>query len=431
VRLALWEAQREAIAAEARRRGIDLLDLPASVRDVAGFLEPGCEGKDATHGNDLYGERVVEAILKRLAPHQPAPDPAATPAVAAGAVASSHPYRDLPDRAFWRQSVAGLAPESIDPAPRTPFLLRHEDKVATAGSCFAQHISRWLRAHGFNYLVAESREVTGSEDPEYGFSALYGNIYTPRQLLQLFQRAFGCFAPLERVWQRGDGRYCDAFRPRLLQEGFTTPGQVLEWERAHLDRVRAMFVELDVLVFTLGLTECWISRLDGAVYPLAPGVAAGVFDPARHVFRNLSAGEVTRDLTLFLAGLREVNPAARVVLTVSPVPLVATATADHVLLANTRSKAVLRVAAEEIADSHDNVCYFPSYELIVGAPGKLHYFEADCRSVTAAGVAHVMSVFMRHMTEEGAAAAGEYDAEREIEDLLDAECDEEVLARPA
>ena len=37
--------------------------------------------------------------------------------------------------------------------------------------------------------------------------------------------------------------------------------------------VREVFETCDVFVFTLGLTEGWVSTLDGAVYPLAPGVA--------------------------------------------------------------------------------------------------------------------------------------------------------------
>jgi hypothetical protein len=147
-----------------------------------------------------------------------------------------------------------------------------------------------------------------------------------------------------------------------------------------------------------------------------------------------AVAEVAQDLTALLRGLCEVNPRARMVLTVSPVPLVATATAtgDHVLVANTRSKAVLCAAAEEIAERHDNVVYFPCYEIIAGAPGKLAYFAADCRRVTAAGVAHVMGGFMRSMVAQPASAAtAEALGDAGIEELLDAECDEELLGRPA
>ena len=34
------------------------------------------------------------------------------------------------------------------------------------------------------------------------------------------------------------------------------------------------FRDLDVFVFTLGLTEAWVAKADGAVFPLAPGVVS-------------------------------------------------------------------------------------------------------------------------------------------------------------
>ena len=41
-----------------------------------------------------------------------------------------------------------------------------------------------------------------------------------------------------------------------------------------------MFEQSEIFIFTLGLTEAWRSKKDGAVFPLAPGVSAGSFDPA-------------------------------------------------------------------------------------------------------------------------------------------------------
>ena len=98
-----------------------------------------------------------------------------------------------------------------------------DTKIATAGSCFAQHIARHLRNSGFNHFVVEpghpiiSASVRAKNN--YGlFSARYGNIYTSRQLLQLFQRAFGEFTPLEDVWQEEVDVFLDPFRPSIQPE---------------------------------------------------------------------------------------------------------------------------------------------------------------------------------------------------------------------
>lgn len=68
---------------------------------------------------------------------------------------SVHPYKNLPDKAFWKRSVGSVAPGDIDPVGRFDLIIMPETKVATAGSCFAQHIARHLKASGFSYYVAE------------------------------------------------------------------------------------------------------------------------------------------------------------------------------------------------------------------------------------------------------------------------------------
>src|SRR5205823_7433624 len=142
-----------------------------------------------------------------------------------------------------------------------------------------------------------------------------------------------------------------------------------------------MFEQLDVFTFTLGLTEAWCSKSDGAVFPLAPGVAGGEMDFGFYTFTNFTVDEVIADLNRFIRKLGDVNHRANVILTVSPVPLVATYEGRHVLQATTYSKAVLRVAAETIRKEHRNVDYFPSYEIITGQFNRGAYFEGDLRSV--------------------------------------------------
>src|SRR5262249_47906630 len=68
---------------------------------------------------------------------------------------STNPYTGLPDRQVWRQSIERIEPQAVDPVQGAPFKLDRKTKIATAGSCFAQHISRTLAARGFNYLIAE------------------------------------------------------------------------------------------------------------------------------------------------------------------------------------------------------------------------------------------------------------------------------------
>jgi hypothetical protein len=314
----------------------------------------------------------------------------------------SHPYKDLSDMAFWRRAIANVEPLNVDPATYFKLRITPKTKIATAGSCFAQHISQSISKAGFNYFVAEDGHPIVSESirrkHNYGvFSARYGNIYTARQLLQLFNRAYGQFVPLENPWCEDTGVVLDPFRPRVQPKGFISEAEMLIDRKQHLNAVRYMFENLDVFIFTLGLTECWISKDDGAVFPLCPGVEGGRFDANKYMFYNQNVCEVIADLKQFTVALNQVNKNAQIVLTVSPVPLVATAQPDtHVLSATTYSKSVLRVAAETIQQSYEHVHYFPSYEIITGSFNRGAYYAQDLRSVSAEGVNHVMRAFLNH-----------------------------------
>ncbi len=340
---------------------------------------------------------------------------------------SPNPYKTQPERAFWRHAVgsrhyADLA-DMWQPMP-----LRKQDRIATAGSCFAQHIGNNLAIRGAAFMDMEPAPPVFNNAAEarkwgYGvFSCRYGNLYTTRQLLQLFDEAHGARTPTERVWEK-EGRFYDAMRASVDPVGQDSAETVLALRARHLAAVRRMFAELDVFVFTMGLTEAWENAEDGTMFAVTPGTVAGTYDPSRHVFRNLRAAEIRADMLAFWERLRVVNPCARMLLTVSPVPLAATATQNHVLVATMYSKSVLRAVAGELAEDVDEIHYFPSYEIISSHPSRGMFFEPDLRNVNMFGVNYVMSHFFSGSlaAEFGGASVPAPDEELELI------CDEEKL----
>lgn len=314
-----------------------------------------------------------------------------------------HPYKNLPVWNYWKRSVAEIAPDKVDPVICGKFRISPSDRVATAGSCFAQHIARHLKASGFNYFVSELPNPVVPEHmaASFGFglfTARYGNVYTSRQLIQLLKRAYGLFQPVDDMWFDSDGYIVDPFRPQIQPCGFASVAEFAADRSQHFAAIRRAVEDLDVFIFTLGLTETWVSKEDGAAYPLCPGVAGGAFDSNRHAFVNLRTSDVIEDLQETVRFIRARNPNSRFILTVSPVPLVATAESRSVIVSTTYSKSVLRVAADEIADADERIAYFPSFEIITGNHTRGQYFAADLRSVTEEGVRRVMGLFMQHYT---------------------------------
>lgn len=322
------------------------------------------------------------------------------------------PYHDLPDIAFWRRSVSNAPSYQVDPVGAAPIMIDKTTKVISAGSCFASNVTRYLVDFGYNYIFTETlHSFFRSRDPELSmhvglgdFSAGYGNIYTAAQMLQTLERAMELRQPVEDRWPSDDGTIIDPFRPRIkLRASSSSEFEMLR--KQHFRAIIKTFELGEVLIFTFGLTEGWRSKDDGTVFPVCPGTSGGEFDASRHEFVNFNVGDVIRDFQDFVRLARSINSNLKIILTVSPVPLVATATSSHVLVATTYSKSVLRVACEELATTLPNVFYFPSYEIITGAHASYDVFESDRRSVSRQGVDHVMRVFFRHVAGDESAVA--------------------------
>lgn len=271
----------------------------------------------------------------------------------------------------------------------------------SAGSCFAARIATFIKACGVQYLQEDDRisadgQAVREESPSL-FSLRYGNIYTVRHLLQLLQRASGALHVEPPVAVDKQGRFRNLSRPAVLS--YADVRTLRADDQAHLANIIRMLGAADVFIFTLGLTEHWVDTSCDLVLPTTPGCGYGDFDPARHQFRNSSLGEVTGELGQCFALLAQINPRLKIILTLSPVPLVATYRSMSAIEATFYSKSLLRQAIAEAigAWAGTNVAYFPSYEIVTNPHVIAQNFEADMRSISAAGVGRVMSHFQTRL----------------------------------
>lgn len=353
-----------------------------------------------------------------------------------------NPYRHIPPQGFWRTAVAEPGLFGMSDLWTSVWTLPSDAVFATFGSCFAQHISRALLARGRNWLNAEP--APGRTPAElaktfnYGiFSARTGNIYTAAQLLYWVKLAAGQIGPEAiELWADETGRVHDMLRPKIEPDGFVSEAEARASLASTARAFRRCITESDVFVFTLGLTEGWVNTRTGQSYSICPGTGVGTFDPEAHAFKNYTYPEILRDLELALEQMWQMNPALKVLLTVSPVPLVATASGDHVLVATQYSKSVLRAVAGDMAQRHASVDYFPSYEIIAAPPTRAVFFEPNMRGIASNGVDFVMGHFFGgldlsgpahgRLTQIEDAKAAESDARSAREDLV---CEEMILER--
>ncbi len=344
-----------------------------------------------------------------------------------------HPYAKQPTSAFWRNVRAVGEPEGAARIWLPKFPITPDQKIATYGSCFAQHIGPALADAGYCWLQAEPAPdgLGPAAAREFGydrFSSRTGNIYTTSMLHRW--AAIACEGgdwPTE-IWQH-DGQMIDPFRPAMAPGGFADAGELRRSRRITQKAFRRSVAEADVLIFTLGLTERWINHQNGCEYPLCPGTKFGQFLPQSHRFETMDHAQVLHHLSAALAIMRRQNPALQFLLTVSPVPLAATASDHHVLVANEMSKSVLRAVAGQLAAKAGDVDYFPSYELIRSPVFAPDTYGPDWREIRPKAVTRVIDTFLAAQARQfGAPAMPEPRPASPASEGMASQCDEELLA---
>ena len=355
-------------------------------------------------------------------------------------VVTTNPYESLGESAFWSPAVAKRNMFDIADLWVPKFQFDRKARVATYGSCFAQHIGRALRDRGFNWMIAETGPFGLTKENaakfNYGiFSARTGNIYTVSLLKQWIEWAMGKPVP-DEVWEKG-GRFYDPFRPAIEPGGFASKLEMTRSREVAIECFKSTIVNARVFVFTMGLTESWFNKSHGYEYPMCPGTVAGDFDPEEHRFVNQDYTFIKKTLIDAINLMRKLNPRIKILLTVSPVPLTATMSGNHVLVATMESKSILRAVAGSVRQRFAAVDYFPSYEIITAPPYRGTFFESNLRSINSHGVAHVMDMFFNGLQPAAAGGAavkthgtaGEARAEKRPpkKSKEDVVCEEELL----
>lgn len=274
-----------------------------------------------------------------------------------------------------------------------PGLITKATPVGTIGSCFASRLQDWLTDYGYNFVRTERDPY----DPEsYAcHTARFGQVFNTGCHAQVFESALGRFLPQERFWHSEDGRVLDPYRKSIW---WGSEEQAEADLRAHAKAVREAVERAEVFIVTPGVAEVWKSRADGSTFAQAP--PKDVFSPERHLFELTSVEENIENLERMYRVMREINPGLQVIVTVSPVPLLATFRDTHCVLADTVSKATLRVAVDRFCARNPEVIYFPSYEIVQ----RLHPqpFEHDNLHIKYEMVEKIMVAFMTAYGDLGA-----------------------------
>jgi len=266
------------------------------------------------------------------------------------------------------------APDAVDHyilqgwMPATRFITKRS-RITAFGSCFAQHLTHYLHAAGYNvlgrHLDLDAHIIHFGEGMVNSFA-----------IRQQFEWALEGKAFPADLWF-GPDKEIALVDPPIQAE------------------TKEIIGTTDIFVITLGLSEIWYDKQSGEAFWRA--VPGHLFDPERHGFRVSSCEENFANLLRIRALIRAARPEAKVIFTLSPVPLMATFRPISCLTASSVSKAILRVAIDQLMrDNADDpaLFYFPSYEIVKDF--FTDPYEDDNRHPTPDVVAFVMRSFERY-----------------------------------
>ncbi len=270
-----------------------------------------------------------------------------------------HPIHHFHPWQVWPGSYNNPEADGTYPWPTSSKLhINRRTRIASMGSCFAREIRQVLLNEGYAYITEEKHHPAASHA-----SAAWERLYNSFSMRQVFEYTFEQWQPDQRWWSVPESdQVQDPYRRIILYDSLQKAEDDF---KSHIEHSKRALKQAEVLILTFGLTEIWEDTTDGAVIclPSGPYVNQGG-DMSRYRFRVSRYGENLANMERIHAIMAQHNPDCQLLVTVSPVHLWATFRKDlDVISASCNSKSTLRAAIDEFVVSHENVHYFPAYEM--------------------------------------------------------------------
>ncbi|NNE21587.1 MAG: hypothetical protein HKN11_03165 [Rhizobiales bacterium] len=279
------------------------------------------------------------------------------------------------------------------------FTFSADTSFFTIGSCFARNIELALIGRGVrvNPALLESNKVAARESL-FGDAALLHRFNAPSMLLEIENYTNESRLGEDLIYPRGargcywDCHYANNQTPRPVRE-------IME-DRIHIrSAMSAALAEAGCAIITLGLSE--------AVYDKQSKLYLNSFPPKRYASRSdrfagawISAEQTLDSLQKIRTRMHaHAGRPVKIIITVSPVGLHRSFSGHDILVANMLSKSQLRVAAAQFSDAHDDVDYFPSYEMVMLSDPS-HAWQPDGRHVNRGHVRAITDLFCDRYLEQ-------------------------------
>lgn len=247
--------------------------------------------------------------------------------------------------------------------PVSELQFTHQSKILSLGSCFADEVGTRLQALRFDALV----------NP-------FGILYNPVSLAQnmaLISRRLSwdveeCFEH-QGLWRHFD------FHSRLSKQSRT---DFIENVQKLILRSHHQLKDSSLILLTMGSSFVWESSHHGVVGNCHK------LPSSNFTRRMLNSDEIHQALKSICRDIKSVTPTCKIILTVSPVRHMRDGIID-----NSWSKSRLIDGCRVMEQTHDDVAYFASYEIMMDELRDYRFYRADMVHPSEEAVDYIFAKF--------------------------------------
>lgn len=223
-----------------------------------------------------------------------------------------------------------------------PKFLSKKTRFFTMGSCFARNLAKSLDKSGY---PARHMEIS-----EYINTTFANRVFVDWLSGAEIDGAFG-----ERIAE-------------LLPEGWSKDGTL------------QIIKDADVFILTLGVAPAFFDRVTGDFVLPRPSALNSRVLAEKYLYRTTTVKENVDNVLYLIDFVRSISPRIKLVVTVSPVPLIASFEFESAVQADCLSKSTMRLVAHEVVNNSniENILYWPSFEVFRWAGSNASdYYAAD------------------------------------------------------
>lgn len=253
--------------------------------------------------------------------------------------------------------------------PAIPFI-EHDSSITAIGSCFSNHIGQYLANRYFNVL-----------------SNPLGILFNPVSIEMMIDRALK-----NKPYSDNDTvHHLDTWHLIALHGSNQDSNQLrlLDTTNRMQDLLAAHLKESDVLLITLGTATVYRYLSGGYIAGNNHKLPLDMFEKS-----TLQVVDVRNSLVRTIRSVRKVNPAVKIILTVSPVRHLRDGPVQNLL-----SKSTLIVASHSVLKDFSDVHYFPAYEILMDELRDYRFYKEDLVHPSDAAVEYIWTRFVEsHFT---------------------------------